>query len=154
MAIGLGSADSSASAYSFEVIYMDPAQLEQALAEVTAGRSIRSTAKQYHVSKDYLRRRIEGTITRREFNAERQALAPSQEQHLVNWVLLQARLGWAPPHSRFRLFAIRIYRHSGGQKHLGKHWHLSFFRRHPEVKSIRSTGIDFLRINGASCANI
>ena len=68
-------------------------------------------------------------------------------------MLLQARLGWAPPHSRFRLFAIRIYRHSGGQKHLGKHWHLSFFRRHPEVKSIRSTGIDFLRINGASRAN-
>lgn len=77
MAMGLSSGDSSASAYPFEVIYMDPAQLEQALTEVTAGRSIRSTAKQYHVSKDYLRRRIEGTITRREFNAERQALAPS-----------------------------------------------------------------------------
>lgn len=133
---------------------MDPAQLEQALAEITAGQSIRSTAKQYHITRDYLRRRIQGTITRKEFNKGRQSLAPSQEQYLVDWVLLQARLGWAPPYSRFRLFAICIYRHFRGQQHLGKHWHLGFFRRHLEVKSIRSTGVDFLRINGASRTNI
>ena len=84
----------------------------------------------------------------------RQSLSPSQEQQLVDWVLLQARLGWAPPHSRFRLFAQRIYRQSGGRTNLGKHWHHGFFRRHPEVKSVRSTGVDFLRVNGASRANI
>ena len=69
-------------------------------------------------------------------------------------MLLQARLGWAPPHSRFRFFAQRIYRQSGGENRLGKHWHDGFFRRHPEVKSVRSTGVDYLRVNGASRANI
>ena len=65
------------SALSLECIEMDLDQLELALAEITAGKSIRATAKQFYVSKDYLRRRIKGTITRKEFNAERQSLLPS-----------------------------------------------------------------------------
>ena len=133
---------------------MEPDQLERALQDIAAGQSIRETARQYHISKDYLRRRLNGVDTRKEVNETRQSLSKSQEQQLVDWVLLQARLGWAPPHSRFRLFAQRIYIQSGGQNRLGKHWHVAFFRRHPEVKSIRSTGIDFLRVNGASRSNI
>lgn len=68
-------------------------------------------------------------------------------------MLLQARLGWAPPHSRFHFFALTVHRQSGGE-HLGKHWYEAFFSRHPEIKLIRSMGIDFLRVNGATRANI
>lgn len=148
------SLESSASLIIYDAIHMDPKQLEAALSEVAGGSSIRAVAKQYHVSKDNLRRRIKGTITRKEFNAERQSLSPAQEQQLVDWVLLQARLGWAPPYSRFRLFAQRIYHQSGGQKRLGKHQHLRFFARRPEVEAARATSIDSQRANGASRTNI
>lgn len=107
--------ESLSSAIPCDIIEMDSNQLDLALEELTAGKFIRATAKKFHVSKDYLRRRIKGTITRKEFKDERQSLSPNQEQQLVDWVLLQARVGWAPPHSRFRLYALRIYRQSGGQ---------------------------------------
>lgn len=42
---------------------MEPAQIAAALDAVVAGTSIRAVAKQYHVSKDYLRRRIQGKRT-------------------------------------------------------------------------------------------
>ena len=74
------------SALSYESILMDAGQLETALQEIAAGKSIRQAARQYHVSKDWLRRRIKGTLTRKEFNAMRQSLSPSQEQEIVDWV--------------------------------------------------------------------
>lgn len=45
-------------------------------------------------------------------------------------------------------------RASGSDHRLGKNWHKAFFKRNPSVKSVRSTGIDFLRLNGASRTNI
>ena len=68
--------DSYATALSLNAIIIDIEQLERALAEVSSGKSVRETAKQFHISKDYLRRRIKGTITRKEFNAARQSLPP------------------------------------------------------------------------------
>ena len=93
------------SALSSEAIAIDLEQLVVALDLIGAGMPIREAARQFYVSKDYLRRRLKGIPTREATNSSRQALSPALEQKLVDWVLLQARLSWAPPHSRFRLFA-------------------------------------------------
>lgn len=69
-------------------------------------------------------------------------------------MLLQARLGWAPPHGRFRFFAESILRESGSAEPLGRRWHHRFFKRWPQVKTVMSTGIDYQRLNGASRTNI
>ena len=139
---------------SSELIIMNKDQLVRALNLIAGGQSIRETARQFHVSKDWLWRRFNGVVTRTDFNSSRQVLSPELEKQLAEWVLLQARLGWAPPHSRFRLFAQTLVRASGSDHRLGKRWHKQFFKRNPSVKSVRSTGIDFLRVNGASAANI
>ena len=72
---------------------MDSIQLKRALEAIADGQSIRETAKQYNVSKDYLRRRVAGQPTREESDKMKQSLSEYQEQQLVDWVLLQARLG-------------------------------------------------------------
>ena len=43
---------------------MEPLQLEVTLTELSEGKSLRQVAEQYHVSKDWLRRRLKGISTR------------------------------------------------------------------------------------------
>ena len=99
---------------------MDPDQPIIALDLIGAGMPIREAARLFHVSKDYLRRRLEGIPTRKAFNTTRQVLSPDLERQLVDWVLLQARLGWVPPHSRFCLFAQTLVTASGSEHRLGR----------------------------------
>ena len=82
--MAISSSEPSSSLISIEALLMDPAQLEQALEAISKGQSIRETARQYHVGRDYLRRRMEGDVTRTEANGMRQSLSPFQEQQLVD----------------------------------------------------------------------
>lgn len=84
---------------------MDLLQLATALAEVTDGASIRSTAKRYHVSRDYLTRRFRLLPVKGRAQEHRQVLTAQLECELADWALTQARLGWSPPHARFRIYA-------------------------------------------------
>ena len=43
---------------------------------------------------------------------------------------------------------------SGGEKPIGDRWHRRLFKRWPQLKTLRSTGMDYLRLNGASRENI
>ena len=133
---------------------MDEVQLAAALHRICHGESIRSVAKRYRVSRHYLTCRFESKPIKRSAQKHRQALSEEQEFWLVQWVLLQARLGWAPQHNRFRLYAQSIISQSGNSHFIGKRWHVRFFKRWPQLKTTMSTGIDFHRINGASRDNI
>lgn len=75
---------------------MDSSQLKLAMEAISNGQSIRETAKQFHVSKDYLWRHLNGQPTRDESNVMRHSLSPYQEQQLVNWCC--CRRGWAGHH--------------------------------------------------------
>ena len=54
---------------------MDSDQLVLALDLMAGGQSLRETARQFFVSKDYLKRRIDGVDTRETVNSKRQALS-------------------------------------------------------------------------------
>lgn len=127
----------------------------KALNDVLKGTSIREAALTHGISRDSVRRRFLGLKFKAKAQEHRQRLSPTLESKLAEWVLTQARLGWAPPHNRFRLFAQALVKASGGDEiPLGKHWHLRFFKRWPEVKTMASTKMDFLRLNGASRDNL
>ena len=133
---------------------MDELQLAAALLQVCQGDSIRSVAKQYKVSRHYLTSRFECKPLKRTAQRHRQALSEVQEHWLVQWVLLQARLGWAPQHNRFKLFAQSIICQSGSSHTIGDRWYRRFFRRWPQLKTMLSRGMDFQRVNGATRENI
>jgi hypothetical protein len=133
---------------------MDEVQLAEALRLVTAGMSYRAVAKQFNVSRDYLRARFQLKPLKRDAQKHRQHLSEEQEASLVSWALLQARLGWAPTHAQFRVFAQLVIGLSGGEDLIGDRWHRRLFRRWPQLKTLRATGMDYLRVNGASRENI
>ncbi|RYO96180.1 hypothetical protein DL765_011661 [Monosporascus sp. GIB2] len=125
----------------------------QAIDEVTRGRSLRSASKGYQVDKRYISRRIQGVRTKEKFDESRQKLSRVQEENLAHWVIVQGQLGYAPPHSRFRLYAQRLLINNGSPKRLGKGWVARFLRRHPEIRTLKGRIIDYKRLNGASPAS-
>lgn len=125
-----------------------------AIRLVHDGWSIRSAAKRHRLSRDTLSRRLIGGRSSQTFHADLQRLSPVQEKFLADWALCQASLGYAPPCSRFRLFAQSIYYQGGGQGVLGVYWCTRFLRRHQELKSLRSVRYDWKRANAAQSDNI
>ncbi|RYP61877.1 hypothetical protein DL771_009966 [Monosporascus sp. 5C6A] len=125
----------------------------QAIEEVSRGRSLRSASKGYDVDRRYITRRIEGVPTREEVNEAQQKLSRVQEEGLAYWVIVQGQLGYAPPHSRFRLYAQRLLIHNGNPQRLGKGWVTRFLRRNPDIKTLKGTTINYKRLNGASPAS-
>ena len=150
----LRSLASSFPALSAYLIYMDVLQLAAALSEVTDGASIRSISKQYHISRHYLTRRFNLLPVKARAQEYRQVLTVELERELADWALTQSRLGWSPPHSRFRIYAQSLLEATGSDHRLGKRWHLRFFKRWPQLKTLRSRGMDFQRVNGACRENL
>ncbi|KAK6858945.1 hypothetical protein PG995_004798 [Apiospora arundinis] len=95
-----------------------------------------------------------GIPTRRETYANQQALSPLLEAQLTHWAVGQARLGFAPALTKFRLMAQRLVNASGASHTIGKVWHARFLARNEEVKTTRSKIINYSRVNGATVSNI
>ena len=91
----------------------------KALREVKHGKSVASAAKNNDVERTYLRRRIKGIPTRQVSDEARQKLSKTQEARLSKWIILQGKLGYAPPNHRFRGFAQRVLANSGSTEQLG-----------------------------------
>ena len=129
-------------------------RLKRAIRAHRDGLSVRAAAKRHAVSRSTLQRHLDGGQSIREAHMKQQNLSPRLEMELVRWVLTQTKLGFAPPHSRFRMYALRISRASGGPQTLGVHWVRRFLVRHPELKTIRSVRYDWKRANAACSTNI
>ena len=122
----------------------------QALRDQKRGKSVRSSAGDNGVERTYLRRRIKGIPTRAEVNESRQKLSKRQESLLAKWIIVQGKLGYAPPHTRFRTFAQRMLANSGSDEVLGKKWVTRFLERHPDIRTIKGIAMDYQRLNGAT----
>ena len=119
---------------------------------MTNGRSLRAASKIHQVERTYLRRRIEGVRTREDYNETLQKLSKHQEDGLSKWIVIQGKLGYAPPHARFRAYAQRLLINSGSTERLGKKWVTRFLDRHPEIRTLKGRAIDYRRLNGATTA--
>lgn len=124
-----------------------------ALEAVANGMSVRQAAKTFNVSRYFLRGRIRGKPLRRDAQSHLQCLSPAQERFLVDWMLLQARLGWEAPQSRLSLFAQSLFDASGGQNSLGKNWHSRFFKRWPVTQFLKSSSAKIPRSIDSSWTN-
>lgn len=129
-------------------------KLRAAIRATKNGASVRSAAKQHFIPWSTLQRHINGGQTIREAHEKQKNLSPCQEAHLVRWVKTQTKLGYAPPHSRFTMYALRISRASGEPETFGRHWVQRFLQRNPELKTLRSVRYDWRRVNAACSTNI
>ena len=72
---------------------------------------------------------------------------------LVDWALVQGKLGLPPTHAQFCHIVQRILHTIGDHQPLGKHWIRNFLARNPSLKTVRSKPLVNTRVNGASPAN-
>ena len=90
--------------------------------------------------------------TREDYNETLQKLSKHQEDGLSKWIVIQGKLGYAPPHARLRAYAQRLLINSGSTERLGKKWVARFLDRHPEIRTLKGRAIDYRRLNGATTA--
>lgn len=95
--------------------------------------SQKKAAQHYGIPRQTLNDRLHGGGTK-EAQYEAQRLFPkSQEDHIVNWVLYQESLGFAPSHGAVRGIANELLRRSGNEAtEVGKNWLERFLQRHYE----------------------
>ena len=124
--------------------------ITQALEAITQGQSIKKAALEWGVPRSTLQNRMRGTQSRDVAFSDQQRLSPTDENHLANWVRVQADLGLPPTHQQLKDFAKRILEVHGDVEPLGKNWVQSFIKRNPSVRVHKSRAIDSQRVNGAT----
>ena len=125
-------------------------EVSQALESIANSQSIRKASLEWGIPRQTLQHRIQGTQSRAIAFSSQQKLSPTQEQHLVEWIQVQAALGLPPTHQQVRDFAERILNLQGGPQTLGKNWFQAFIHRNPSIKVQRARPIDSQHINRAS----
>lgn len=126
----------------------------RAIQQVEEGSPVASASRNNRIDRSYLKRRIKGVPTREEVDEGKQTLSSIQEAFLADWAIVQGRLGHAPRLTYFKTFAQGILNTNGARQALGRNWYARFLKRNPNVKSIRSTMIDYKRANGVTPENI
>jgi arginine deiminase len=92
----------------------------RALRDYNTESSQQQAANNNHINRNYLRRQIQGVPTRESVNAFFQTLSIVQESFLVDWAVIQGRLGYAPRVTYFQQFAERLLAIEGVPQQLGK----------------------------------
>ncbi len=124
--------------------------LQKALQELKSGVSQRQVAKMYGIPRSTLQNRMNGTETAKRSHEYLQNLTPIEEGNLCQWIIVQDALGLSPTHQQVREIAQRVMATHGNLQPLGKRWLEGFFRRNPDVRTLRSKSIDSARLNGAT----
>lgn len=127
------------------------AQLARAVAELRSetNPNLSETAKKYKVSYHTLRRRYLGkSKPKRASHAHLQLLTPTQEKVLCDWAIFLSLRG--QPVEKETL-APKIFELSGtnpSTQGLSKSWWRGFFRRNPEIRLGRASGVPPSRAQG------
>ena len=124
--------------------------IQLALGAVQAGVSKHQAAKTYGIPRSTLQHRVHGGVTRKQANSDQQALSKEQEDHLVTWATVQAKLGLPPTYLQIRQAAQRILQAAGSKKTLGKNWITEFIRRNPSIKSVKGKHIEKARLEAVT----
>ena len=128
--------------------------MQKALAAVRSGASRHEAARLHGIPRSTLISRLRGRVTRDIANTDQQKLSKVQEDHIVMWATVQAKLGLPPSHLQIRQAAQRILQASGSSETLGKNWITDFSRRNPAIKALKGKHIEKERIEAITPNNI
>jgi hypothetical protein len=108
----------------------------EAILDVTDnGISQNQAAQKHGIPQPTLSCRLRGVPPKSEATHPAQLLSKSQESRLVEWILRQEALGYAPPHSQVRATVTALLRQHGRETLIGVHWLARFVKRHPSIKA-------------------
>jgi hypothetical protein len=121
-------------------------RLNEALASIPKNPSmsvnLKATAHKYNISYDTLWRQYRGeTGPKKTAHIHLQKLTPDQEQKVVDWAIFLSIQGRPAGKDMLAPKLIQLcpaWAKAGGPS---KHWWGSFFKRHPEIKLRKASGI-------------
>jgi hypothetical protein len=128
--------------------------LENAIADVKNGVSLKTAAKKNGLPPSTLRGRLTGAQSRQVAGQEQLRLTTDQEDDLERWILRQEKLGHAPTHAQVRTIVRSVLARHGDHAPLGRKWTTRFVERHPALKTKLGRRTDWERVNAATPANI
>lgn len=102
-----------------------------AILEVHDGLSLKKSAQKYGIPLSTLSDRSRELHHQPQPNGGR--LTPDEEARIVQWILRQEKLGYAPAHSALAAIVASILEAKGDTKPLGNHWTERFVARHSEI---------------------
>ena len=82
--------------------------LQRAILDVRTGISIHQAATSWGIPRSTLRSRLKGAEPRRLAASHLLRLSPESEARLVDWILIQESLGFAPTHAQIKYFVSKI----------------------------------------------
>jgi hypothetical protein len=98
-------------------------EVTEAILDVTDnGFSQNKSAQKREIPRSTLGERLRGLPSRSEGTQPAQLLSKSEESRLVDWILKQEALGYAPSHSQVRATVTALIRQQGREKPIGVHW--------------------------------
>lgn len=112
-----------------------------AIQDIESGISQRVAAQRWKIPRSTLRHRCKGGLNIHEASESRQRLSKEQENHIVEWILIQDALGLPPTHQEVKELAERVVRAGGDNTPLGRGWIEGFLRRNPKARTVRNKPI-------------
>ncbi|XP_008558637.1 uncharacterized protein LOC103579109 [Microplitis demolitor] len=118
----------------------DNEQLKQALAEVKAGKPIKTTALKFNIPRTTLMYKSRGQLSSQiDKPGPECVLGQDNEKHLVDWIFYMKNHGF--PITKVQLLnSVRMLLNTMKKKTIfpnnmpGRHWYNAFRRRHPEIE--------------------
>jgi hypothetical protein len=123
-------------------------QLLLAIAAIEGGQieSIWRAAKVYDVSETTLRRRVKGTLARRDCTANSKNLTLQEEEDLIKHILDLDSRGLSPRYREVADMANHLLAVRGG-KLVGKNWPYNFVERTSQLKTRFNRKYDYHELN-------
>lgn len=108
--------------------------MDSAMDLMCDGSSLRAAAKAYGIPPQTLSDRLEQkSQPKKGSNESQQRLSDTAEKRIVDWILKQERLGYAPTASAVKKVVSRLLLLKGDLRPLGKKWVQNFRKRHAEL---------------------
>jgi hypothetical protein len=112
-----------------------PSYAEEYMADaifdiIDNGISKRQSALKHGIPLMTLIDRVSGTASKSEATQSNQRLSTAEENRLVDWIVKQESLGYAPTAQVVRKVVEAILKKKGNTEPLGKHWMNGFKNRH------------------------
>jgi hypothetical protein len=115
-----------------------PSYTEEDMADaifdvIDNGVSMRKSSLQHGVPLMTLSNRMNGTVSKSETTQSSQRLSAAEGNRLVDWIVKQESLGYAPTAPVVRKVVEGILKKKGDSQPLGKHWMDGFKKRHDRI---------------------
>ncbi|ELQ44992.1 hypothetical protein OOU_Y34scaffold00031g1 [Pyricularia oryzae Y34] len=123
-------------------------RLLKAVQAVREGSSQAKAARAWTVSRTTLKRRLDGTVNRKQAHEHEQLLSNDQERFVNRWIEVEELAGRAPTYRLIREFASFLVPPENRVNAFGRRWLRGFLRRNQNIRAKNAAG----RVYGASLA--